>query len=207
MKSIEIKAEKRTELGKKATKELRRKGHVPCILYGQGEENIAFHAFKNEFRKLVYTPNSYIVSLEISGEKYDCVLQDIDFHPVTDEIMHIDFYRINMSKPFKILVPVKTKGLARGVQAGGVLRIMRRKLLVRALADYMPDDLVLDVTNLKIGESIRVNDLDGMFENLEFLDPQSIVVSIDVTRQAKSEGRAGVDEEGEEGAEGEEAAD
>ncbi len=208
MKSIEIKVSERKNLGKKATKALRKQEHVPCVLYGQGKENLHFHAHKNTFRHLIYTPNSYIVNLDIDGKKVDAIMQSIDFHPVTDEVQHIDFYRIDLSKPFKIPVPVKTSGLAKGVQAGGVLQVNRRKLTVRATAENMPDFIDIDVTDLGIGEAVRVDDLNEMHENLEFLDPQSVVVTVNVTRLAKStgalaEGEEGEGEEGEEEAEGE----
>ena len=201
MKTIEIKTISRKETGKKATKHLRRKGHVPCVMYGQKEENIHFHAHKNEFRKLVYTPNSYIISLNIDDNKYDTVMKSVDFHPVTDEIMHIDFFRIDISKEFTVEVPVKTTGLSVGIQAGGVLRIARRKLAVQALAELLPDDFTLDITDLNIGDSIKVNELDEQFDKLKFLDPQSIVVAVEVTRLAKTEEE--LEEELEEGEEGE----
>ena len=209
MKTIEIKAVSRKETGKKATKQLRKEGHVPCVIYGQGQENIHFHAHKNEFRKLVFTPNSYIVSLNVDNKECEAIMQSVDFHPVTDEITHIDFYRIDTSKAFKIEVPVRTTGLAVGVQDGGVLRVARRKLLIQALSEHMPDNLTFDVADLKIGDAIRVDDLNEEYENLDFLDPQSIVVSVEVTRLAKSEDEEleGEEEEGEEGEEGAEGAE
>lgn len=201
MKTIEIKAESRKDTGKKATKQLRKLEHVPCVLYGQGQENIHFHAHKNDFRKLIYTPNSYVIDLNIDDKKCQAIMQSVDFHPVTDELLHIDFYRVDTSKEFKVEIPVRTIGLAAGVQAGGVLRVARRKVLVKALIENMPDELVLDVSDLGIGNAIRVNDLNEKYEDLEFLDPQSIVVTVEVTRLAKSES-ALEDEEGEEGEEG-----
>ena len=198
MKTIEIKTISRKETGKKATKHLRRKDHVPCVMYGQKKENIHFHAHKNEFRKLVYTPNSYIISLNIDDNKYDTVMKSIDFHPVTDELMHIDFFRIDLSKEFTVEVPVKTTGLSVGIQAGGVLRVARRKLAVQALAEFLPEDITLDVTDLNIGNSIKINDLDERYDKLKFLDPQSIVVAVEVTRLAKSEDEEIEGEEGEE---------
>jgi len=203
MKSIEIKAQVRKEIGKKATKQLRKNDHVPCVLYGQDKENIHFHAHKNDFRKLVFTPHSFIVNLNVDGNKCQAIMKSIDFHPVTDEIQHIDFYRIDTSKAFKIHVPVTTSGLAEGVKAGGVLQVNRRKLLVKATAENMPDTVNIDVTDLKIGEAVRIDDLNEEHENLEFLDPQSVVVTVNVTRLAKStdaleEGEEGEEEEGEE---------
>ncbi|RLD51057.1 MAG: 50S ribosomal protein L25 [Bacteroidetes bacterium] len=209
MKSIEIKAEARKVIGKKATKQLRRQDHVPCVLYGQIKENIHFHAHKNDFRKLVFTPHSFIVNLNIEGKECQAIMQTVDFHPVTDEIQHIDFYRIDTSKAFKINVPVTTSGLSKGVQEGGVLQVNRRKLLVKATAENMPDTVDIDVTDIGIGEAVRIDDLNAEHEDLEFLDPQSVVVSVNVTRLAKAmdeieEGEEG--EEGAEGAEGEESA-
>lgn len=203
MKSIQIKAEERKEIGKKATKQLRKQDYVPCVLYGQDKENVHFYAHKNDFRKLVFTPHSFIVNLDITGKKCNAIMQSVDFHPVTDEIQHIDFYRINTSKAFKIHVPVRTVGLSKGVQAGGILQVNRRKLLVEATAENMPDTVEIDVTDVGIGEAVRVNDLNEEHKNLNFLDPQSVVISVNVTRLAKAadELEEGVDEEGVEGEE------
>ena len=212
MKSIQITAKKRTELGKKATRAIRKEDHIPCVIYGQDQENVHFHAHKNEFKNLVYTPNSYIVDLNIDGKKCNSIMQSIDFHPVTDEILHIDFYRVDTSKAFKIAVPVKTEGFAIGIQSGGVLTVSRRKLLIRATAENMPDELIIDVTGLNIGDSIKVNELNEKHKDLEFLDLQSNVVSVDVTRLAKAmdeeelEAEAEAEAEAAEAAEGEEGA-
>ena len=207
MKSIEIKAEARKVIGKKATKQLRRQDHVPCVLYGQNKENIHFHAHKNDFRKLVFTPHSFIVNLNIEGKECQAIMQTVDFHPVTDEIQHIDFYRIDTSKAFKINVPVTTSGLSKGVQEGGVLQVNRRKLLVKATAENMPDAVNIDVTDISIGEAVRVDDLNEEHEDLEFLDPQSVVVSVNITRLAKAMDELEEAEEGEEGEEGTEGAE
>jgi len=205
MKTIEIKAIGRKDLGKKATKTLRKENNVPCVIYGQKQENIHFYAHKNEFKGLVYTPNSYLVNLDIDGKTHIAKMQSIDFHPVTDEIIHIDFYRIDMKKKFKMEVPVKTEGFAKGIQAGGVLGVERRKVLVNALAENLPDELMLDITDLGIGDAIKISDLKEQFSNLEFLDPQSNVVSVNVTRLAKAmDEEAAAEEAAAEEAEGEE---
>lgn len=191
MNTLEISGTVRKETGKRATKELRKQEHVPCVLYGQKEENIHFHAHKNEFRKLIYTPNSYIVELSIDKKKCNAIIQKAEFHPVTDEIIHIDFYRIDMKKAFKTVLPVVTTGVSAGVLTGGVLKIVRRKLSLKGLAEHMPDEISLDITPLNVGDSIKVNDLTQWYPNLEFLDPQSVVVMVDVTRASKSEAVAG----------------
>lgn len=203
MKTIDIKVQARKDLGKKATKALRKENNVPCVMYGHGQENVHFYAHKNDFKKLVYTPNSYLVDLNVDGKKHLAKMQSIDFHPVTDEINHIDFYKIDTKKKFKMDIPVRTEGFSKGIQAGGVLSVSRRKVSVKALAENLPDELTLDITDLGIGDGIRINDLKEQFPNLEFLDPQSIVVSVNVTRLAKS--MAGDELEGEE-VEGEEEA-
>ena len=216
MKSIQITAKKRTELGKKATKAIRKDDHIPCVMYGKDQDNIHFHAHKNEFKNLVYTPNSYVVDLNVDGKTCNAIMQSIDFHPVTDEILHIDFYRIDLTKKFKIGVPVKTEGFAAGIQSGGALSINRRKLLIRATAEKMPDELILDITDLNIGDSIKVDDLNEKYKDLDFLDPQSNVVSVNITRLAKAmddeeleaaEAAEAEAAEGEEGAEGTEGAE
>jgi large subunit ribosomal protein L25 len=185
MQTIEINGITRTETGKKSAKELRKQEHVPCVLYGQNEANIHFHAHKNEFRKLIYTPNSFIVELTVDKTKCKAIIQKAEFHPVTDEIIHIDFYRIDMKKPFKTYLPVKTTGVSAGVLTGGVLKIVKRKLTVRGIAEHLPDEIILDITDLNVGDSIKVNDLNTLYPNLQFLDPQSAVVMVDVTRVSK----------------------
>ena len=186
MKTIEIKATSRKELGKKATKMLRKENGVPCVMYGQNQENLHFSAHENDFRHLVYTPNSYLVDLNIDGKKHNAIMHSIDFHPVTDKILHIDFYRIDMAKEFKMEIPIKTTGFAKGIQSGGVLSISRRKVLIKALAENLPDELTIDITDLGIGDAIKINDLKDLFPNIDFLDPQSIVASVNVTRLAKA---------------------
>jgi len=200
MKTIDIKVTARKDLGKKATKALRKENNVPCVIYGQKHENIHFYAHKNDFKGLVYTPNSYLVNLDIEGQKHLAKMQSIDFHPVTDEIIHIDFYKIDIAKKFKMEIPVRTEGFSKGIQAGGVLGISRRKVFVKSLAENLPDELVLDITDLGIGDAIRISDLKEQFSELEFLDPQSVVAAVNVTRLAKSMD----DEENEELEEGEE---
>ncbi len=187
MKTIDIKVIERKTLGKKATKAIRKQLHIPCVMYGHKSENIHFHAHKNDFRHIIYTPNSYIINLDIDGKQHLAKMQSIDFHPVTDEILHIDFYKIDPKKAFKMQIPIVTVGAAKGVlNEGGVLSTSRRKVFVKALVDVLPDQLEIDITDLSIGDAIRISDLQEKFKNLEFLDPQSVVVSVNVTRLAKA---------------------
>ena len=155
----------RTETGKKATRELRKDNGVPCVLYGtQKDENgnqVATHFTvpTEGLRNLVYTPHIYVVDLNIDGKIVNAIMKDIQFHPVTDKILHVDFYQIDESKPIVMEVPVKLEGLAEGVKAGGKLALQIRKLKVKALYNVIPERLVVDVTPLGLGKTIKVGEL------------------------------------------------
>ncbi|MBN1950495.1 MAG: 50S ribosomal protein L25/general stress protein Ctc [Bacteroidales bacterium] len=200
MKSIEIKATLRNELGKKQTKALRRQGLVPCVMYG-GEENIHFTAQANELRHLLYTHDVFLVKLDINGKAYQAFLKDSQFHPVSDEVLHLDFIQIFDDKPAVVELPITVSGNSEGIRAGGKLRQRRRYLKVKGLLKDLPEYLDVDITKLKIGDFIKVNNLD--YKNLELLDPaMAMVVGVSASRLSKG-GPAG-DELGE--GEGEEAA-
>ena len=200
MKSVVVEGKKRTSLGKKESKRLRSSEIVPAVLYG-GEEVVHFAVPFGDLRKLVYTPSVYLIELDIEGEKYKAIVQDIQWHPVEEQILHVDFLMVNNDKPVKIAVPVQLKGMAKGIKAGGKLKNNLRLLKVKALAENLPDVITIDVTKLGIGQSIKVADL--KMENLEFLDNKSnVVVSIITSRAAKS-AMGSLPEDEEEGAEGE----
>ena len=183
MKTIDLKTVKRQETGKKATKLLRKQGLIPCILYG-GENIVHFTAEINEFRHLVYTPHAYLVNLSIDDQDYLAVMKEIQFHPVSDKILHIDFLEVSEKKPVEIGIPVKVEGFAKGVQSGGKLKIEMRRLKARGFSANLPDTLNIDVTQIGLGESIKVRDL--AFENLELFDPRNaVVISVKLTRVAK----------------------
>ncbi len=204
MKRLEIKAEKRTELGKKATKKLRNEGNVPCVLYGtELKENVHFFAHELSFRDLIYTHKSYIVDLEVSGEKHQAILKDFSFHPVTDRILHCDFLQVTDKKPIVIDIPVSVEGgVAKGVKEGGRLVIAKRHLKVKGNLNDLPDAIVINPENLEIGQSIKVKDL--TVDKLTILDlPGSVVAAVRVMRAAVVDVVEGVEEdEGEDGAEG-----
>jgi large subunit ribosomal protein L25 len=183
MKSFEIKAAVRNSLGKKDSKKTRDAGNVPCILYG-GKSNINFTVDEKEVSHVIFTPNVYLVNLNIDGKTYSAKIHDIQFHPVTDRVNHIDFYEVLEDKKITIDLPVKIQGNSIGVREGGKLIQDRRKVKVRALVKDMPDEIVLDITDLNIGKAIRVGDLS--FKNIEFLDLKtSPVVSVKVTRASR----------------------
>ncbi|WP_300729673.1 50S ribosomal protein L25/general stress protein Ctc [uncultured Bacteroides sp.] len=190
MKSIEIKGSLRTETGKKATHSLRKNNAVPCVLYGmQKDENgnqVATHFMVpvEGLRKLVYTPHIYVVDLNIDGKVVNAIMKDIQFHPVTDAILHVDFLQINEANPIVMEVPVQLEGLAEGVKAGGKLALQIRKLKVKALYNVIPERLVIDVTNLGLGKTIKVGELS--YEGLELLNAkEAVVCAVKLTRAAR----------------------
>lgn len=174
MKSITINGSKRESVGKKATKALRNAGQVPCVLYG-GDQPLHFAADEIAFKDLVYTPDVHTVVIELKGgEKFDAVLQDIQFHPVTDAILHIDFYQIFEDKEISMEIPVHTVGVARGVKNGGVLRFNLRRMRVKGLPGNLPDFIEADITPLKIGNKLYVTALKS--DDFKIMHPDNTVV-------------------------------
>lgn len=183
MKTIEIKGSFRTALGKKNSKQIRKAGNVPCVIYGK-ENNIHFHAHENSFKNLVYTAEAHLVKLSIEDKEYKAVLKDMQFHPVSDKILHADFIEILDNKPVIISIPIKVSGDSAGVISGGKLYIKRRTLKVKGLADDLPEHLPIDITDLKIHESFKVGDLS--FPKIELLDPKkSMVLNVATSRIAQ----------------------
>ena len=190
MKTIEIKGSLRTETGKKATRDLRNSNNVPCVLYGlQKDEKglpVATHftVSVDGLRNLVYTPHIYVVELNIDGTVHTAIMKDIQFHPVKDSILHVDFLEINEASPIVMNVPVQLEGLAEGVKAGGKLALQVRKLKVKALYNAIPERLVINVTNLGLGKTIKVGELN--FEGLELVYAKEVVVcAVKLTRAAR----------------------
>ena len=185
MKTLAISAKSREKVGKSNTRQLRNQGNVPCVLYG-GEKQVCFYAHENEFRKLVYTPDVFIVELDIDGEVKRCIMQDIQFHPVSDKILHIDFLEVFDDKPITVSIPVILNGLAIGVRNGGNLMFRRRKIITRGLAANLPDAIEIDIENVKIGEFIYIKDIS--LDGCQFLAPDSsVVVGVKTARGALEE--------------------
>ena len=196
MKSITIKGSKRESVGKAATKALRNADKVPCVLYG-GENAIHFSAEEKAFKKLVYTPNVYTATIELEGDKAaTCILQDIQFHPVTDKILHIDFYQLFDDKEVTMEIPVNLVGKSPGVLIGGSLRFPNRKLKIKALPANLPDTIDADISKLEIGDKLFVRELN--IPNCTILHPENTVVA-QVRMSRAAQAPVGV-------AEGEEAA-
>jgi len=191
MKEIELTGKVRTDLGKKASKLLRKEGLIPCNLYGEKKDEngnpvaFSFVSPMSELRKIVYTPHIYVVKLVIDGEVHTAVMKELQFHPVTDALLHVDFYEVNEQKPITIGVPVKLNGLAQGVRDGGRINLSIRKINVTAPFQIIPEHLDIDVTNLQLGKSIKVGELS--FEGLSLATPAEVVVcSVKATRASKS---------------------
>lgn len=191
MKEISLTGKMRTDLGKKASKSMRKEGLIPCNMYGEkkGEnglpEAMSFAVSMTELRKIVYTPHIYVVNLNIDGKEHKTVLKELQFHPVTDALLHVDFYEINEVKPITIGIPVKLNGLAQGVRDGGRINLSIRKINVTAPYQAIPEHLDIDVTNLRLGKSIKVGELS--FEGLELATPAEVIVcSVKTTRASKS---------------------
>ncbi|WP_036381936.1 50S ribosomal protein L25/general stress protein Ctc [Muricauda sp. MAR_2010_75] len=200
MKSITIKGSQRESVGKVSTKALRNAGKVPCVLYG-GDKPLHFSADEISFRDLVYTPNAHTVVIELeSGEKLSAVLQDIQFHPVTDKILHIDFYQLFEDKPVTMNIPVRLEGNSPGVRNGGRLLFRKRKLAIKALPDLLPDFITVDISKLRIGGTIAVETV--LNDDYTILHPESTaIVQVKASRTSIDDELEDEDEETEEGAE------
>lgn len=190
MKSITIKGSKRESVGKAATKALRNAGMVPCVIYG-GDKPVHFSAEEKAFKNLVYTPNVYTASIEVDGEKIPSILQDIQFHPVTDKILHIDFYQLFEDKPVIMNIPVRLVGNSKGVSVGGALRHNVRKMKVKALPANLPDFIEADITELEIGNKLYVTALKN--DNFTIMHPDNTVVA--QVRMSRNAAKAAADAE------------
>lgn len=205
MKQVSLSGSLRENVGKKDAKKLRREFKVPCVMYG-GKEQVHFLTDEKLFSKLIFTPNVYIVKLNIDGKEYDTVIQDLQYHPVTDRILHVDFLQVTGDKPITIAVPIRLTGTSPGVLKGGRLIKKSRKLKISALMNDLPDEIEVSIAKLDIGDTIKISDLHR--PNITFLDaPRNVVVGVRSARvvvELEEEAAEGA-EEGAEGAEGEEA--
>jgi len=199
MKTVSVSGSPRENVGKKDAKRLRREDMVPCVLYG-GKEQIMFVTEAKSFKDIVYTPSSCLIRLDVAGKSVDAILQDIQFHPVSEEILHADFLEIFPDKPVKISIPIKIKGNSPGVIKGGKMQIKLRKLLIQALPADLPDEIEIDISKLDIGDAIKVGMLE--LDKLNFLDPASSVVVMVKSARAAMMAPVGDEEEEGEAAEG-----
>jgi large subunit ribosomal protein L25 len=203
MKTVSLSGSPRENVGKKGANTLRKEGSIPAVVYG-GKEQLHFSILENEAKKLVFTPNVYLIEIDVNGKKFKAILQETQVHPVTDRILHLDFLEVKENSPFKLNLPVRLEGFSKGVRNGGNLSQNFRTLKVMGLLKDMPDAVKIDITPLKIGEKIRVLDLN--IPGLKFSDPENAVVVGVLTARAVIEEEE-EEEESAEGAEGAEGAD
>ena len=183
MKSFELKGTLRKSLGKKDAKVLRRNKLVPCVMYG-GKENLHFFAPTGEFKNLVYTNHVYIININLNDTVHLAIMKEIQFHPVSDELVHIDFIEVSMDKPVVIGLPVEITGNSVGIRAGGKLRQRKKYILVRGMIKDLPDSIVIDISELNIGQSILAGDL--KYDKIQVLEPiHALVVGVVTSRIAK----------------------
>ncbi|GAB1415920.1 50S ribosomal protein L25/general stress protein Ctc [Paludibacter sp.] len=183
MKTFELSGAIRADLGKKASKAVRATESIPCVLYGVGN-NVHFTVTASDVRKLIYTPEVFVVNLNIEGKTVKAVLKDLQFHPVSDKVLHIDFLEVTANKPVIVEIPVKLQGLAEGVKAGGKLALQMRKLKVKGIYTDFPEVIEIDVTNLGLGKTIQVGALS--LNKLEILNAKNAVIAqVKLTRAAR----------------------
>lgn len=193
MKTLDIKGKKRPDSGKKATKAVRSEERVPCVIYGGGE-SIPFSIDEKELKQLIYTPKSYIINFDIEGEKITGVMREVQFHPVREEVLHIDFYKVAPGKPVAVDVPVKLTGNSEGVKQGGKLMLSKRKLRIQGEMNKLPDEITIDVTDLGLGKTVFVEDLKS--DDYIFLTPPTTAVcAVKMTRAARGAAAAAANEE------------
>ena len=187
MKSVSLNGIARVKLGKGFSKSMRKNGNVPCVIYGGGQESpVHIGVSENQLKKVIYTPNVYKISVTVEEKSYETIIRDIQFHPVNDNILHVDFLQLQDDKPVSIAVPVKLKGNSIGILNGGKLNLVMRQLTVTCLPADLPDNIEIDISDLRIGQSVRIESLD--IKNVEFSHPNSLViVSIKTARAALDE--------------------
>lgn len=183
MKTFNLSGEVREVLGKKATKAVRVAETIPCVLYG-GKDNVHFTVTESDVRKLIYSPEVFIVDLKVGKDTTKAIMKELQFHPVSDKVLHIDFLEIDDKKPVVVELPVKLTGLAEGVKAGGKLSLEMRKLKVKGIYTNIPENITIDVTNVGLGKSIQVGKIE--LKDLEILNAKnSVVAQVKLTRAAR----------------------
>lgn len=186
MNSVSLSGSLRENVGKKDAKALRKNGQVPCVIYGNNIEQVKFYTDARSFKKILYTPETLIIDFEINGKVYHTILQDIQYHPVTDEVLHADFLDVNEENPITVTLPVRTEGTCPGVMRGGRMNMNLNKLKVRGYVNDLPDNIMIDVTKLQMNQAIKVKDLN--LEKITVLVPgNTIVVDVRAPRNAAVE--------------------
>lgn len=188
MKSVSISGSPRANVGKKDAKALRSGKLVPCVLYG-GKEQVHFSVIETEFKQLIYTPDVHTVDLTVDGKKYNAILQEAQFHKISDSLLHVDFLELVPNKPVVMNIPVRTKGVSPGVRNGGKLVQKLKTLKAKGLIEKMPDEIAINIDKLEIGSGVRVSDIH--VDGLTFLNaPNVTIVSVQITRAVAAEASA-----------------
>jgi large subunit ribosomal protein L25 len=188
MKTVKLSGSSRANVGKVNSKELRAKGHVPCVIYG-GKEQIHFHADERAFKPIIFTPNAHIVEIDVEGRTYKTVLQEAQYHKINDKLIHVDFLEIIDGKPVTANIPVVLTGQSEGVKKGGKLVLKQRKLKVRGLADKLPDSIEISISNLDLGGSIAVGEIN--IDGVTLLNAKNVsVVAVNATRASAAANEA-----------------
>ena len=183
MESIALKASLRKETGKKSSKAIRTQENIPCVLYG-GKENINFFAAESDFRHLIFTPNVYIVNIDVEGANHQAIIKALQFHPVTDQLLHADFYEISDENPITVEIPVKLTGSSKGVREGGKLMMDKRKVKVKGLSKDIPAEIEISINELGIGKSIRAGEIVTNNKYEVVMPKETPIVSVRTTRAA-----------------------
>ncbi len=199
MKTVSLSGTLRAYVGKKDAKNLRRQGKVPCVIYG-GKEQKHFFLDQKDFKKIIFTPEVFVIKIDLDGTVYETILQDVQYHPVSDLVLHADFLELTPGRAVTLAIPVQLEGTAPGVVKGGRLQLKLRKLRLKGLVENMPEHVVLDISKLDIGKSIKIKDI--TIENIQFLDPaNAVVVSVKAARGISAAELEAEGEESEESAE------
>ena len=203
METVAITGTKRAGIGKKSSKADRKEGTIPCVIYG-GKENVHFTGTMGEIKKMIFTPAFKVAEINVGGAKHKCILKDVQWHPVTDEVRHIDFLELVDGKPFKAELPVRLEGVAPGIREGGKLVYKLRRVKVKTTPEALVNELVLDISSMKLGDSVRVRDIEAI-EGMELMSSPALPVASVITPRALKSATAA--EEGTETAEGAEGAE
>jgi large subunit ribosomal protein L25 len=186
MKKIKLEGTVRTRIGKRETKKLRNEQQIPCVLYGNGIENVHFMVSLSDLKPIIYTPEAFLIDLKVADKSYLAVLRDMQFHPLSDAVLHIDFFNVDAAKPVAIDLPIVITGNSEGVKQGGKLQILIRKLKVLALANKLPENLAVDITDLGLGKTVFVKDLS--YPDITILTPpSSTVCRVKATRASREQ--------------------
>ncbi len=196
MKSVSLNGIARVNLGKKFSKDLRKNGNIPCVIYSKGKEALHITVKNNELKKIIYHPSVFVLNIKVDEKEYNTIIRDVQFHPISDNILHVDFLQLSDSELVSLNIPVALTGNSIGVRNGGQLNLVMRKLLIKSLPKNLPDTVEIDITNLRIGQSVRIEDVKN--ENYEFIQPESaVIVSVKTARNVVEEEEAEAEGESE----------